>query len=73
MTSVEEWAKATGAVGVRLNSGETRKNAHKFYEHIGYDLSRFQARFAKLFDDDEAQREFRNAQAISMGLIADQD
>jgi ribosomal protein S18 acetylase RimI-like enzyme len=49
MQSVEKWASEMNAAGVRLNSGEERKEAHEFYKHIGYTLKKFQAKFEKKF------------------------
>ncbi len=47
--SVELWAQATGAAGVRLASGSTRHGAHDFYKHCGYSGDKQQIRFIKLF------------------------
>lgn len=47
--AVEEWAKETGAVGVRLVSGEERSDAHKFYQSCGYVYGKDQKNFKKLF------------------------
>lgn len=49
LSEVEKWAKETGASGVRLVSGESRKEAHQFYQHCGYTLSKKQMHFMKLF------------------------
>jgi len=49
MLAVEEWARQIGAVGIRLNSGETRTEAHKFYRSIGFDDEKMQIRFNKTF------------------------
>lgn len=49
LIEIEKWAKETGARGVRLVSGETRTNAHAFYQHCGYIMSKKQLRFMKLF------------------------
>lgn len=49
MTAAETWAKDIGAEGVRLNSGEERPGAHAFYEKIGYEKAKFQAKFQKVF------------------------
>lgn len=45
--SIESWAKGINAIGVRLNSGTNRTNAHKFYRSIGYDNEKNQIRFIK--------------------------
>lgn len=34
---IEDWARANGAVRVSLTSGFQRKEAHAFYEHLGYE------------------------------------
>ncbi len=49
LSAVEEWAKCTGAVGVRLNSGATRVFAHRFYKNCGYVGDKEQIRFIKHF------------------------
>jgi GNAT superfamily N-acetyltransferase len=36
MRKSEEWAKKNGYKAIRLRSGGQRKEAHKFYEKIGY-------------------------------------
>jgi GNAT superfamily N-acetyltransferase len=36
MRKSEEWAKENGYNSIRLRSGGQRKEAHKFYEKIGY-------------------------------------
>ena len=43
----EEWAKNNGAKWVRLNSGESRKDAHRFYRNLGYDNEKKHIRFIK--------------------------
>lgn len=47
MEEAEKWASSIGAEGVRLNSGEERVEAHKFYERIGYEKKKYQASFHK--------------------------
>ena len=49
LKKVEEWAKATGAAGVRLVSGMTRKDAHKFYHSCGYNGDKEQLNLKKIF------------------------
>ena len=49
LTAAEAWAKADGAKGVRLVSGETRKEAHMFYERCGYSGGKQQVNFKKMF------------------------
>lgn len=43
----EEWARENGASSMRLNSGESRKQAHKFYRAQGYIDDKKQLRFIK--------------------------
>lgn len=45
----EDWAKKTGADGVRLVSGETRTGAHAFYRSLGYEGSKMQLNLKKMF------------------------
>ncbi|MDF7638103.1 GNAT family N-acetyltransferase [Lactobacillus sp. ESL0791] len=47
MTQIEEKAKSLGVDSVRLNSGEERTGAHRFYEKIGYTCTKKQKRFFK--------------------------
>lgn len=47
----ENWAKATGAAGVRLTSGETRTGAHAFYRALGYESQKRQLNFQKRFEE----------------------
>ncbi|MEG0711801.1 MAG: GNAT family N-acetyltransferase, partial [Niameybacter sp.] len=47
LEAVEEWAKKTGASGVRLVSGETRSGAHTFYRYCGYEGEKRQINFKK--------------------------
>ena len=49
LTEIEKWAQSTGAAGVRLASGETRKGAHEFYRRCGYHAVRSQLNFKKYF------------------------
>ncbi|MBN1698769.1 MAG: GNAT family N-acetyltransferase [Spirochaetales bacterium] len=49
MHEVEYWAKSNGCKGVRLNSGNERDGAHKFYEIIGYTMRKQQKNFYKQF------------------------
>ena len=44
---IESWAKSSGAVGVRLNSGSTRLSAHEFYLSCGYESKKEQKNFFK--------------------------
>ena len=43
----EEWARENGASSMRLNSGESRKQAHEFYRDQGYIDDKKQLRFIK--------------------------
>lgn len=51
LSAVEKWAKEDGASGVRLVSGENRKNAHKFYKACGYKDRKVQKNLIKLFNE----------------------
>ena len=44
----EEWAASTGAAGVRLVSGESRKGDHAFYQTLGYTGNKLQRNFKTL-------------------------
>lgn len=46
--AVEQWARATGAAGVRLVSGGSRADAHAFYRHCGYVDGKEQLNFKKM-------------------------
>ena len=50
LTAAEAWAKADGAKGVLLVSGETRKEAHMFYERCGYTGGKYQLNYKKYFE-----------------------
>ncbi len=45
----EKIAEENGAVGIRLNSGSVRTDAHKFYEACDYECSKMQKNFKKFF------------------------
>ncbi|NBJ88281.1 GNAT family N-acetyltransferase [Acutalibacter sp. 1XD8-36] len=45
----EEWARESGAEGVRLVSGEGRTEAHTFYRALGYDGNKMQLNLKKMF------------------------
>lgn len=49
LTAAEEWAKSRNACGIRLNSGEQRIEAHKFYTRKGYTETKIQKNFKKEF------------------------
>lgn len=50
LNAVEDWARSTGACGVRLVSGTERTGAHSFYETCGYTSSKEQKNFKKIFE-----------------------
>lgn len=50
ITCAENWAKEQGINIVRLNSGNSRKEAHEFYRAMGYDNEKMQVRFLKNLD-----------------------
>lgn len=47
LKQAEEWARENGASSMRLNSGESRKQAHEFYRTQGYTDNKKQLRFIK--------------------------
>lgn len=47
MTEVEQVGQKSGITEIRLSSGEERTDAHKFYEHLGYNYLKKQKRFGK--------------------------
>ena len=47
VAEAEEWARKNGACSMRLNSGESRKQAHEFYCAQGYTDDKKQLRFIK--------------------------
>jgi ribosomal protein S18 acetylase RimI-like enzyme len=52
MEEAENWAKARGIAGIRLDSGMDRVGAHAFYQAIGYRLRKDHRNFVKSFSDD---------------------
>lgn len=48
LTAGETWARETGAVAVRLVSGDARKGAHAFYQSLGYTGNKLQRNFKKM-------------------------
>lgn len=48
MNEIENWAFKTGAVGVRLLSGEERISSHEFYKSCGYVNKKDQKNFIKI-------------------------
>ncbi len=49
LSEAEDWARASGASGVRLVSGETRTGAHAFYRSLGYEGTKRQLNLKKSF------------------------
>lgn len=49
LSAAEQWARETGACGVRLVSGASRTGAHAFYRACGYEETKDQKNFKKLF------------------------
>ena len=50
MERVEELAKSEHYAFIRLNSASHRKEAHHFYEQIGYEVNKTQKRFLKIMN-----------------------
>lgn len=50
MERVEDLAKSKHYAFIRLNSASHRKEAHIFYEHIGYEGNKTQKRFLKIMN-----------------------
>ena len=48
--AVENWARETGAAGVRVNSNENMNDALHFYKSMGYEYIRTQYNFRKMLD-----------------------
>lgn len=49
LSAIEDWARKSGAAGVRLVSGASRTGAHEFYRRCGYTGDKQQIRFRKQF------------------------
>jgi len=49
---VEEWARERGAIEVSLRSNIVRDGAHKFYQHLGYEVQKTQHKFRKRMGPD---------------------
>ncbi|MEQ2876371.1 GNAT family N-acetyltransferase [Enterococcus asini] len=47
LQGIEQWARTTGAAGVRLVSGEERIEVHEFYAACGYQRKKKQVNFRK--------------------------
>ena len=50
MERMEDFAKSHQYAFIRLSSASHRKEAHVFYEHIGYEGNKTQKRFLKIMD-----------------------
>lgn len=48
LSAGEAWARANGASGIRLVSGEERTGAHQFYRAMGYVCGKRQLNFKKM-------------------------
>ncbi len=46
--AVEDWARETGAAGIRVNSGANMDSGLRFYKALGYDYIRTQYKFKKM-------------------------
>ena len=51
LNEVEQWARDTGAHGIRLVSGASRIRAHAFYAACGYRCKKEQKNFVKYFEN----------------------
>ena len=51
LEAAEVWARETGAAGIRLSSGETRKGAHAFYRSLMYEGEKMQLNLKKMFQE----------------------
>ena len=49
LATAENWSKGKGCIGMRLNSGGSRINAHDFYRSQGYNSEKTQIRFMKIY------------------------
>jgi N-acetylglutamate synthase-like GNAT family acetyltransferase len=47
MLAVEVWARESGVATIRLRSNVTRREAHQFYQRIGYQIVKEQYTFVK--------------------------
>ena len=48
LEEIEEWAKARGCSTMRLRSNVVRKDAHRFYVNLGYEIVKRQLDFRKV-------------------------
>lgn len=51
ITELENIAIENGFIGIRLTSGSSRIDAHKFYERHGYINKKEQKNFSKIFNE----------------------
>ena len=51
LKAAEEWSKQKNCIGMRLNSGGSRLDAHGFYRSQGYDNEKPQVRFLKMYGE----------------------
>ena len=51
VAAVENWARESGASGVRVNAADTMNDALTFYKSMGYNYIRTQYNFRKMFED----------------------
>lgn len=49
LKNLENEAKTRNFEGIRFNSGLERKEAHLFYENLGYESNKLQKRYVKIF------------------------
>ena len=50
VAAVEDWARETGAAGVRVNSNENMTEALHFYKSMGFEYIKTQYNFRKMLD-----------------------
>lgn len=50
LAAAEDWAVSHGMTSMRVNSGESREDAHRFYEGMGYKLVKKQVKLMKELD-----------------------
>lgn len=49
MQAIENWARATGAKGIRIYGGTERRAANSFYKSCGYDFVKAESKYKKDF------------------------
>ncbi|MBQ8111084.1 MAG: GNAT family N-acetyltransferase [Clostridia bacterium] len=52
VASVEDWARETGAAGVRVNSNENMNDGLRFYKSMGFEYIKTQYNFRKMLKKD---------------------